>query len=57
MSDTSQDQVTEGRATPTAPKTIGEYAGRWWVNVKSGELGALPIVIGLIVIVTRVDAQ
>jgi D-xylose transport system permease protein len=30
--------------------TVGAYARRWWVDVKSGELGSLPIVLGLIII-------
>ena len=37
---------------PTAPatQTIGAYARRWWTDVRSGELGSLPIVVGLILI-------
>jgi D-xylose transport system permease protein len=30
--------------------TVRAYARRWWVDVKSGELGSLPIVLGLIII-------
>jgi D-xylose transport system permease protein len=30
--------------------TVGAYARRWWVDVKSGELGSLPIVLGLVII-------
>jgi D-xylose transport system permease protein len=39
-------------ATPEAPSsnTIGAYAQRWWTDVKSGELGSLPIVVGLVII-------
>jgi D-xylose transport system permease protein len=33
-----------------ARETIGAYARRWWTDVKSGELGSLPIVVGLIII-------
>jgi D-xylose transport system permease protein len=33
-----------------ATQTIGAYARRWWTDVKSGELGSLPIIVGLIVI-------
>ena len=35
-------------AAPTA--TIGAYARRWVENVRGGELGSLPIIIGLLVI-------
>ena len=40
---------------PSAPagpaiQTIGAYAKRWWTDVKGGELGSLPIIVGLIVI-------
>jgi D-xylose transport system permease protein len=31
--------------------TLGDYAAAWWQKVRAGELGALPIVIGLAVIV------
>lgn len=31
--------------------TVGDYARNWWVRVRAGELGALPILIGLAVIV------
>ena len=39
-------------ADPDAPvaNTIGAYAQRWWTDVKGGELGSLPIVVGLIII-------
>jgi D-xylose transport system permease protein len=30
--------------------SIGGYARRWWTGVRSGDLGSLPIVVGLIVI-------
>ncbi len=37
---------------PDAPArdTLGAYAARWWTGVKAGDLGSLPIIIGLIVI-------
>jgi D-xylose transport system permease protein len=36
---------------PSTPQdTIGQYVRRWWVDVKSGELGSLPIVVGLLII-------
>jgi D-xylose transport system permease protein len=30
--------------------TLAEYVRRWWTDVKSGELGSLPIVVGLLII-------
>ena len=46
-------------ATPEAPSsnTIGAYVQRWWTDVKSGELGSLPIVIGLIIIAIVFQSQ
>ena len=36
---------------PAAPaETLANSARRWWDNVKSGELGSLPIIIGLVLI-------
>ena len=41
-------------ATPAeleaVPETLGGYVRRWWQNVRAGELGSLPIVVGLVVI-------
>jgi D-xylose transport system permease protein len=47
---------------PTAPsapaaQTIGAYARRWWTDVKSGELGSLPIVVGLVIIAIVFQSQ
>jgi D-xylose transport system permease protein len=37
---------------PDAPArdTLGAYVSRWWTGVKGGELGSLPIIVGLIII-------
>jgi D-xylose transport system permease protein len=42
-------------AAPTA--TIGAYGRRWAENVRGGELGSLPIIIGLIVIAIVFQVQ
>jgi len=43
---------------PSTPEdSIGQYARRWWTDVKSGELGSLPIVIGLILIAIIFQSQ
>jgi D-xylose transport system permease protein len=46
-------------AEPDAPaaNTIGAYAQRWWTDVKGGELGSLPIVVGLIIIAIIFQTQ
>src|SRR3954447_8786009 len=37
---------------PDAPTkdTLGAYASRWWTGVKAGDLGSLPIILGLVII-------
>jgi D-xylose transport system permease protein len=44
---------------PSAPasNTIGAYVQRWWTDVKSGDLGSLPIVVGLIIIAIIFQSQ
>ena len=44
--------VAEQPPAPAGParETVGAYARRWLVDVKSGELGSLPIIVGLVVI-------
>ncbi len=41
-------------ATPAGfeatPDTLGGYVRRWWQGVRAGELGSLPIIVGLIII-------
>src|SRR4051812_17938562 len=42
-------------AAPT--ETLGAYARRWWTDVRSGELGSLPIIVGLIIIAIVFQVQ
>jgi D-xylose transport system permease protein len=43
---------------PVAPReTVQIYARRWWDNVRSGDLGSLPIIIGLILIAIIFQSQ
>jgi D-xylose transport system permease protein len=37
---------------PSAPptETLGIYARRWWQGVRAGDLGSLPIIVGLVII-------
>jgi D-xylose transport system permease protein len=43
------------QAAPTA--TIGAYARRWADNVRGGELGSLPIIVGLVIIAVVFQVQ
>jgi D-xylose transport system permease protein len=56
------DQAAAEEAARVAPPEIiagslGEYAKIWWTRVRSGESGALPVVIGLIAIVVYFQVQ
>ena len=51
----SATATPERATTPTA--TLGEVARRWWNDVKAGELGSLPIIVGLILIAIVFQSQ
>ena len=61
MSTTAPAPVEGGPGAPAAaalgPESLGDYLRRWWVGVKSGELGSLPIVVGLILIAIVFQSQ
>jgi D-xylose transport system permease protein len=40
-----------------ARETVTAYARRWWTDVRSGELGSLPIIVGLVVIAIVFQTQ
>ena len=40
-----------------ARDTVAAYARRWWTDVKGGELGSLPIIVGLIIIAIVFQTQ
>ena len=44
---------------PSAPatETLGAYVRRWWGGVRGGDLGSLPIIVGLIVIAIIFQSQ
>jgi D-xylose transport system permease protein len=46
-------------AAPAAgePRSLKDAAVRWWADVKGGELGALPILIGMVIIVVVFQSQ
>jgi ABC-type xylose transport system permease subunit len=49
------DEVAAQTASTAAPEvmadTFGEYAKIWWTRVRSGDSGALPVILGLVAIV------
>src|SRR3954453_10717175 len=51
--------ITQPLPTPAAAPTatIGAYARRWSDNVRGGELGSLPIILGLLVICVVFQVQ
>jgi D-xylose transport system permease protein len=56
-----QDDITGIAAEMAAPEVIagslGEYARIWWTKVRGGESGALPVILGLVVIVVYFQAR
>ncbi len=44
-------------APPAEGNTLRDVAERWWTDVKSGELGSLPIIVGLIIIAIVFQTQ
>src|SRR3712207_2506417 len=54
----AQPPVMDPGAAAAAPaQTIGHYARRWWEGVRSGDLGSLPIIVGLLVICIVFQSQ
>ncbi len=55
------DEVAAQTAASAAPEVIadsfGEYVKIWWTRVRSGESGALPVILGLVVIVVYFQAR
>lgn len=47
---TAPQQRTSGFATDTTPQTISATARAWWARVRAGDLGSLPIIVGIVVI-------
>ena len=57
MSATSPDTAELTARHETPRQTLGEAARRWWTDVKSGELGSLPIIVGLVIIAIVFQTQ
>jgi D-xylose transport system permease protein len=58
---TTAPPVEGGPGAPSAAsgggESMQEYARRWWAGVKAGELGSLPIIVGLIIIAIVFQSQ
>ena len=61
MSATAPAPVEPSAASPGGAAGTGEglgaYAHRWWTGVRSGDLGSLPIVVGLVLIAVIFQVQ
>ena len=57
--DAAMSAITPPLPTPAAAPTatLGAYAKRWTENVRGGELGSLPIIVGLLVIAVVFQVQ
>ena len=55
------DEVASEAAATAAPEVIansfGEYVKIWWTRVRSGDSGALPVILGLVAIVVYFQAR
>ncbi|NIA25008.1 MAG: ABC transporter permease [Gammaproteobacteria bacterium] len=51
MSAGNPTPAAAGGAAEAAPRTFARYMASWWSRVRNGELGSLPIILGLGVIV------
>ena len=45
------DQLPSAAPKRAEPTTFSEYAQAWWLRVQAGDLGFLPIIVGLIIII------
>jgi hypothetical protein len=43
-------QLVENTGTAVPENTLGSYLESWWRRVRGGDLGSLPIIVGIIVI-------
>ncbi|WP_210495667.1 sugar ABC transporter permease [Patulibacter sp. SYSU D01012] len=60
MSSSTVDPTLHASATAPAagePRSLRDAAARWWADVKGGELGALPILVGMVIIVVVFQSQ
>ena len=57
----ADEEVAAQAASTAAPEVMadsfGEYARIWWTRVRSGDSGALPVILGLVAIVVYFQAR
>ena len=57
----ADEEVAAQAASTAAPEvmadTFGEYVKIWWTRVRSGDSGALPVILGLVAIVVYFQAR
>jgi D-xylose transport system permease protein len=54
---TAAPTAPPGAPAPTAEGSIGQAARDWWAGVRAGQLGSLPIIVGLIIIAIVFQSQ
>jgi D-xylose transport system permease protein len=53
----TSDAAPVGVPAGTEGESLAGYARRWWAGVRAGELGSLPIIVGLILIAVIFQSQ
>jgi D-xylose transport system permease protein len=53
----TSDAAPAGVPGAPAGESLGQYARRWWQGVRSGDLGSMPIIVGLILIAIVFQSQ
>jgi D-xylose transport system permease protein len=53
----TSDATPPGVAAAPGRESLGDFARHWWAGVRSGDLGSLPIVVGLILIAVIFQTQ
>jgi D-xylose transport system permease protein len=53
----TSDAAPAGVAGAATGESLTDYAKRWWAGVRAGDLGSLPIVVGLILIAIVFQSQ
>jgi D-xylose transport system permease protein len=53
----TSDAAPVGVPAGTEGESLAGYARRWWAGVRAGELGSLPIIVGLILIAVVFQSQ
>jgi D-xylose transport system permease protein len=53
----TSDAVPAGVPGGSGGESLSDYARRWWLGVRTGDLGSLPIIVGLVLIAIIFQAQ